>query len=399
MNKEDIKKSIDRIEPGEAATRRMLQYILHTDDKADNIEKSRHKRGRYLKSIIPAAALVLLLAGGSLTYHLMDNVNRADDNSGNNTAQDMDAIREDYVAKVENQFQIDNKHYILLTDEQRIDFGLPADIREEDIGELIIAITKSVDERLTGKSVYEYLPAGGRAVVAVGTDDGYRLFRFFSFESYLQNEDEDAAEYLKLYGINSPSDIDRIEFIRISEEGKQEGYNNAAGIIKDAEGVEKFYGYFSVLKNSNKEYFDRLFNYSVIDTGDDARAGTMPAETNPPLIDYAEDMPLVQDPDAPVSNTSGVAPDASDTGYEGRDPDRDKIVTDVPTKADAGGGSMPSSIEGSQGRAGNALDNSVFIRIYNKQGVYYETIYYPNIGFISRYKVSKDFAEILKTYM
>lgn len=52
--------------------------------------------------------------------------------------------------------------------------------------------------------MYRYMPAGGEAVVAVKRETGYQLFRFFAFESYLNNQDEDTRDYLELYGISEP---------------------------------------------------------------------------------------------------------------------------------------------------------------------------------------------------
>ena len=50
----------------------------------------------------------------------------------------------------------------------------------------------------------------------------------------------------------------------------------------------------------------------------------------------------------------------------------------------------------SQGSTGNALADPVYIRIYNNSGIYLETIYYKNIGFISRHEVNKEFANFLE---
>ena len=43
------------------------------------------------------------------------------------------------------------------------------------------------------------------------------------------------------------------------------------------------------------------------------------------------------------------------------------------------GGNEPVIINPSQGSAGYTLDGSVAIRIYNKNGVYFEAIYFKNI--------------------
>ena len=57
------------------------------------------------------------------------------------------------------------------------------------------------------------------------------------------------------------------------------------------------------------------------------------------------------------------------------------------------------TVTANQGSAGAALENAVTIRIYNKNGIYYDTIYYPNIGFISRYKLGDNFKAFLNSYV
>lgn len=57
-------------------------------------------------------------------------------------------------------------------------------------------------------------------------------------------------------------------------------------------------------------------------------------------------------------------------------------------------GETTASYEGRSGT--DALASSITIRIYNKNGVYFETVYYPNIGFISRHEVKDEFAAFLK---
>lgn len=55
--------------------------------------------------------------------------------------------------------------------------------------------------------------------------------------------------------------------------------------------------------------------------------------------------------------------------------------------------------EPSQGSVGVALCNGVTIRIYNQQGMYFETIYYPNMGFISRHEVSEELEMFLSNIL
>ena len=67
MKKEELKASFDRIKPDEAAKKRMLDNILNQYER---------KKGFFmplnLKRAIPALAVIVVMAGGLLTYnHIM----------------------------------------------------------------------------------------------------------------------------------------------------------------------------------------------------------------------------------------------------------------------------------------------------------------------------------------
>ena len=64
-----------------------------------------------------------------------------------------DLVREDAIAPLLNQFRIDDKHYILLSDDLRKEYGLPAVVIESDVGEKIADIKVSPDESLIGSKV------------------------------------------------------------------------------------------------------------------------------------------------------------------------------------------------------------------------------------------------------
>lgn len=59
------------------------------------------------------------------------------------------------------------------------------------------------------------------------------------------------------------------------------------------------------------------------------------------------------------------------------------------------GSTDPGTAEPYKGAAGDALANQLTIRIYNKNGIYYDSPYYRNMGFISRYRVDDDFRGFL----
>lgn len=423
MKKEDLRNSFELIKPDENAKKRMLDNIMRSAGKKDESHRM------YLAKAIPAFALTVVVAAGVLMYSLKPGNNGLPPGRVTDLAGDMGM--EDAPAPLLDQFQIGDRHYILLADEMRNDFGLPAEIKEGDIGEKLTDITVSPDESLTGREVYRYVPAGCEAVVAVKGDDGYRLFRFFTFESYNSNQDEDAVEYLELYGINSAEDISKVLLIGHSEQGKMFGVDDIREITDRSE-IEQFYGYYSVLKNNSDKYFDRLFNYNGMGTGNrsvgvdiaerERMAAAEPAgpiepdaagkvapdaavtqsaggpdmavqgRTETGETDFGSDMPMEiapAAPDTPVSANVQAPADApvqqkpSATG----DPSAG-IVTDM-------GGGASGSVHGSTGSAGNALDLPITIRIYNRNGIYFDSVYNRNIGFINRYEVSDEFAAFL----
>jgi len=399
LRKEDFRASFDQIRPDEAAKGRMLYNILnHSYEKKGYVMKPLG-----LNKAIPALALAVVLTGGLLTYSMLSGnnaVNLPPDYIGSQG----DFIREDAVAPILNQFLIDDKHYILLSDDLRADFGLPASIGDSDIGEKLADIVSGPDKSLIGNEVFRYIPAGGDAVVAVKKDNGYQLFRFFTFESYNNNQDEDAARYLALYGIDSADDIAKIQFIGHSEQPKLQGTLDIRGEITGRDEIARFYSFYSVLKNSSDEYFDRLFNYRGSNNNDqgfeidgaepdvaapDAApdSAATPGSIGPIAPDqagYAEDMPL--EPGSGISDNANASISHKTSSAPG---------TGIVDMGSTGSGST----EPGRGITGDALANSVTIRIYNESGVYYDSEYYINISFISRFEVGDDFAAFMGDYI
>lgn len=399
MKKEDLKGSLNKIEPDKAAERRMLNNILSHSGKEQKMTFN-------FRKAVPALGLAIVIAGSILAYDMMAGKNNIPAPEYANDGI-IDA-REDMVAPLLNQFQIDGRHYIFLSDDLRAEYGFSQQIDESDIGDKITTITTSVDPSLIGSEVYGYKPAGGEAVVAVKKDNEFQLFRFFTFESYNNNQDEDAVEYLKLYGINNSEDIAKIQFIVHSEQSKIEGKIDVRGELIRRDEIAQFYGHYSVLKNSSDKYFDRLFNFKSdsststdveIDVPNqqdlvppDAVGQDIIQPSNPgsiaPAPDHigvAEDMPLKKD-DGEPSVIDPTRPVSKDSGSQG--------MMDMGNTDSNVGSTVPS-----QGSAGNALANPVTIRIYNNSGVYLETVYYRNIGFISRYEVNVEFADFMEEYI
>jgi len=457
VKKEDLKASFDQIMPGEFEKKRMLDNILNHYDRKKGISMPLYN----IRKAIPALVLTVVIAGGLLTYSFVQKNNNYDSRQENSVTDSAGAGREDMAAPLVNQFQIDDKHYILLSDDLKEEYGFPATVNESDIGEKIADIAKSPDKSLIGSEVYKYIPAGGEAVVAVKKDNEYQLFRFFTFESYNNNQDEDSVRYLELYGINKADDIAKVQFIGHSEESKLQGRTDIKGEITDRDEIARFYSYFSALKNSSDKYFDRLFNYSGVESGNKGIEvdTAVPDVTAPDIVapDNAASPPVAEpdliSPDAApdITPDNAVSPDGAGTNMAA--PDQKGYGEDLPVttesvqaqieenlpmaatcegevgRASAGasgeasgctptandapavvapsrgmmdmGGTVSESgaTEPSRGSAGEALANPITIRIYNRSGVYYETVYYINLGFISRYEVSKDFADFISKYL
>ncbi|UNC91234.1 hypothetical protein [Candidatus Contubernalis alkaliaceticus] len=371
MKKEEIIESLDKIQPTDEAKQRMLNNVLHLleDRKRDNNMKFINKR-----SVVPALALVFVVVGALLINGLLFN------NENNNYAADNRINESDQllIHEIKDQFQIDNKHYIILSEAQKSEFSLPEIIDEQDIGSMITTITTSVDESLIGLDVYEYFPAKGEAVVAVKKDNEYVLFKFFVFESYIHNQDEDVRAYLELYGMNSSEDIAKILFIRYSEQSKIERRLDIINEITAGDEIEEFYRHYSVMKNASDKYFDRLFNYN--DKNNEVQAPVSDKIEVPP--DYLEDTLPENQAD------EGTVHYAEDTPAEIKSSDKSS-TSDQETISGS------TSIDGSMGSAAGALSDSVTIRIYNHNGLYHEAEYFPNINFISRHEVNDAFADFL----
>jgi hypothetical protein len=368
MKRENIKKSFDNLEPSDETKQRMLNKIL---DHSYNERKLIN-----VKTAIPVLVIAIIFIG-ALTLHNSNketvSIMRGGTFNGPNREIDNNA------ARITNQFKIENKTYNILSESEKKEFQFPKIIDKTDIGDKITTITISVDENLKGKEVYRYLPAGSEAVVAVKIGEGYKLFKFFNFDSYINNQDEDVKTYLQLYGINKGEDISKIQFVdykgeavktkdKMQEAAAMPEKSDIISEITDRQKIMEFYNYYSPIKNSSDDYFNKLFNYKSL-------------EHKPKVNSESEVLPPDYKINTSADNTvtSNVqSPSAIDNGE----------VKDA-----------PESTPPSEGSAINALSDSVTIRIYNNSGVYFDSEYYPNIGFISRYKVSTEFEDFLKDYI
>lgn len=408
MKSEDIRKSFDPVVPDDIQKQRMLRRVLdHT--AASGSKPAR----RWPMRTITAMAGIIIVVAGTAAYLLWPHQTEGPgiglltpsaavgDTAGGDAA-DADGRQEDFAAApILHQFQMSGRQYILLDQTYASAFGLPEAPAPAEIGEKLTDITDATDKTLVGSGVYRYLPAGCEAVVAVRTGDSYQLYRFFTFDKYVNNADEDAAVYLRLFGIQAAADIAKIEFIRYSEQAKLENRTDVAKVLADTAGIAQFYQYYSVIKDSSAEYFDRLYNYR----GNLASQGAALPEPEEPRTDLPPDyqpssvsngdivvMPAPADSPAAYANDT-PAPADSTAAYADDTPARTAYDTG------SAGATEGGYAAGSAGSAGNALADSVTIRIYNRAGLYYDTIYYPHLGFISRHQVTEEFADFLQTYL
>lgn len=356
-------KKFENLKPSYGAKQRMLENVMNSsNDKAPSIFI-------YAKRAIPLLILVFVF-GGTLIFY---NFNKRNYINEEISTEDNAIGMIDNIAIVTNQFKIENRTYNILSESEKAEFKFPKTINDSDIGDKLTTISTSVDESLIGKEVYRYLPAGCDGIVAVKVDNEYKLFKFFWFDSYINNKDEDTKAYLELYGINKAQDISKIQFIRNG--------NSIINEITDKSRILEFYNYYSIIPDSSDKYFNKLFNYKK------AKEQVVPEVKNEP-----KELP----PDYKDNKNSSDASTFIDSD-KAKDPQasiQTDIIMDTGEVKDA-----PSSIPGSEGFVGDALGNSVTIRIYNQKGVYFSSEYYPNISFISRHELNEDFKRFLDEYV
>lgn len=239
-------------------------------------------------------------------------------------------------AQVTDEFVWDGKTYCAVSNS--LDWNLPATVSSQEAGPQLDVIQSSADASLIGCPIFEYAPLSCDAVLIVQRDSRYEVFTFFTFQAYEQNSDVDAQEYLSLYGIQDTGDIEKVELL--TPEG------SLLHTFATPEEIQQFYGEYAALKNSSEEYFAALgITHSPSEPGDS--------------ILY-----MIADSTTP------------------QDLDHDADTQTSPSR--------PGT---------NALANSIQIRIHAVNGLYYDTPYYPNIQFLSRYRVSDSFAAMLELYL
>ena len=124
-------------------------------------------------------------------------------------------------------------------------------VSKQAVGEKLGTVAEGGDPNLQGCPVYQYLPVKGEAYLVLEQDGKKELYAFREFLSTREFKDEDAAEYLHVYGIMQASDISSLEMDSMDGQG-------AFKTTKEPEIINEFYNRFSALKNASDEYYKTL---------------------------------------------------------------------------------------------------------------------------------------------
>ncbi len=432
MKSEDIKQAFSEIEPTREQTQRMWEGIA--------AKQPQRRRQPLLRMALPAFALAAALLAGGIYYASKDReqpqtllpengtTNSAaappadamgGDKAAGETAVDRQgAQQEGEMAWAQHIFSLDGRQYYLLDSQTAAAFGWKQAVDAADIGTKLGTVRMGApDGKPLSCEVFRYKPAGCDAVVAAAQGEGYQLYRFVAFESYNQNKDQPAADYLELYGIRKAADLAKIQVIGYSEQAKLENRVDIHKEITDRATLRRFYDYYSVIPDGSAAYFQKLFGNTPSDPGtvtgysdpatppdrlpqrDVIEPMTERSETSlPPDAALGHDAPLTNAADLPadygtdsVTAASGAvppipAPDLPDTNN----------ASDTPAVMpgyDPGGSAGSSS--SNPGSAENLFADSVTLRIFGQNGLYFETVYYPHMAFLSRHAVNAAFADFL----
>lgn len=360
MTDTQIRKGFEGMGPGADLRRSMLEKLLKEAERQREDAPS-HKQGsrlrpvgrRWLRHAGGLAAALLVVCGG-VWLALVGQKNRA---PTFDVMSEMSSFAE--TARLTDEFVWKGRSYSLVSSqalllewmepaEERgdgLDSGSgrePLILSPEEVGGLLGRVEEGADRTLDGCPIYEYLPVGCEALVAVQRDGVYQLFRFSGFLSYRDNRDEDMSAYLELYGVTGPESLRRVEFYTYPDPFS----TKKVGELTDSQALARFYGLFSQLTASSEAYFKALG----------------------------------------ISH----APAAEGASQEGQAVQSDTVAG----QRESGAASSPAY----EGTAASALSDSVKLRLVGTNGLVWETEYYPHIGFISRHKVSDGFAAALEEW-
>lgn len=211
-----------------------------------NLASKKLRRKSWIKYSSAAACVCLLAAGFVLLPNIFKNETTPEQLSSNvamDIKPDQLSSHEDYIAMDTKICFNDNEYYPLANTQLLLDYGIDSTVTEDQIGKKIGVVSEG---SFTGNEVYSYAPINCDAIVLMKNGESYELYYFLAFNSYGNNQDEDMAEYLKMYGMSNFSEIEKITFDGISLEKSE---------------TEVFYNFFADLKDSSNDYFNSLSSY------------------------------------------------------------------------------------------------------------------------------------------
>ncbi len=156
------------------------------------------------------------------------------------------------IKRAENEFMFDGRLYERITDYQREAYDLPAEVPESEAGEPLGVIEESVDKTLIGCPVYRYDDFYGEWVYTAKRAGKVEVYLFAGFHSSFdpapyEDPDRGAAEFLRIFGVDSAAAIDRIELW-----DSPEGVYVWQATYREREAIEAFYEAFRVLFSDKK---------------------------------------------------------------------------------------------------------------------------------------------------
>ena len=169
------------------------------EESVKNRKEPSSRRRRWIPAVCCAAAVCLVGAGMGLEKFL--GTVWGDPFGGSTESFASGATSETYAVAAEDRFIVEGKIYTEVPPGNADWMGkpFPSVVPEKDLGEP--AGTIEGGGELNGKTAYVYAPGQSQALLAVERDGEYRLYVFYMFVSYEENGEEDAAEYLKVYGV------------------------------------------------------------------------------------------------------------------------------------------------------------------------------------------------------
>lgn len=338
MNQNDLITSLNKIKPELGADERMLRRVLA-------YQPPKHTTVRFVTPYAAAAALLCLVAIGLFAFPWSNSLPMTPVTSDGGAISSNSEI-----AVALESFVFDGKRYSKLTNETLSEMGIQQPSGEKELGALLGTLDAGEGSTLSGSKIYAYPPLSAPAVVVVEKNGGYELFLFSSFTAYEENSDEDAADYLSVYGIKSADDLSKVEVYT---------YPTATSEVLShtlkKEEQDIFYDGFSKLKNASGAYFKTLGI-----TSSESREGAWQEFSDSSTVRY-EFVP---------SN-------------------------DALSAASSKNGDKPSNAASYEGSAGGKLEGGIRLNIIAKNGLSFDMWFYPRIGFLSRFQPQGEFLEFL----